>query len=619
MAKTLLIGWDAADWRFINPLIDRGLMPTLASLRGRSAFGNLSTLQPALSPMLWTSIATGHRASQHGILGFVEPMPDGQGVRPSSSTSRRRPALWNMADAAGLTSHVVGWYATHPAEPTRGCVVSNQFEIPTSPHGQSWPVPPGSVAPASLAAEFASLRIHPREITPEALLPFVPPLANATHVADPLLGKLRCLIAQTASIHAVATHLIEHTPWDLCCVYYEGIDRFGHEFMQFHPPRMPGTTDEQFERYQHVMTGCYRWFDMILDRLIELAGADTNIVLISDHGYFHDTRRPRVEADPQSWHRSHGIAVVAGPGVRAGERLFGGTLLDVAPTVLALLGLPAGDDMPGRAWTEALTASPPARIASWNDRVAPSDSPPGATDPSQDPAALLASLQQLAELGYVDSEAISGPRAAAKAAELRQYNLAISLLDEQRPAEAAEILRALHEQHPGDPGLTCQLALALAASGDHVAASAAAEPLRHHTPIHPRAHLLLGSLALSAGDATQAETHFDAVARAEVVHPDLHCRLGQVYLTARRFDDATRAFAECVRLDPDHAVGLDGAAEAAIGRHDYHAARQFALAAIASVQHLPRAHYHLAVALRATGNDPDALTAAAVCVRLAPA
>jgi len=27
--KVLLIGWDAADWKIANPLIDQGLMPTL--------------------------------------------------------------------------------------------------------------------------------------------------------------------------------------------------------------------------------------------------------------------------------------------------------------------------------------------------------------------------------------------------------------------------------------------------------------------------------------------------------------------------------------------------------------------------------------------------------------
>ena len=52
--KVLLIGWDAADWRVINPLLDQGLMPNLSALIERGTMGNLATLSPVLSPMLWT-------------------------------------------------------------------------------------------------------------------------------------------------------------------------------------------------------------------------------------------------------------------------------------------------------------------------------------------------------------------------------------------------------------------------------------------------------------------------------------------------------------------------------------------------------------------------------------
>ncbi|MEY2440066.1 MAG: hypothetical protein QOI34_1451, partial [Verrucomicrobiota bacterium] len=59
--RVLLIGWDAADWKIINPLLDAGLMPTLDAFINGGVIGNLATLQPILSPMLWNSIATGKR------------------------------------------------------------------------------------------------------------------------------------------------------------------------------------------------------------------------------------------------------------------------------------------------------------------------------------------------------------------------------------------------------------------------------------------------------------------------------------------------------------------------------------------------------------------------------
>ena len=73
--KVLLIGWDAADWEHITPLLEEGLMPTLDALINRGVMGNLATLQPILSPMLWNSVATGKLADKHGIHGFIEPDP----------------------------------------------------------------------------------------------------------------------------------------------------------------------------------------------------------------------------------------------------------------------------------------------------------------------------------------------------------------------------------------------------------------------------------------------------------------------------------------------------------------------------------------------------------------
>jgi len=51
--KVLLIGWDAADWKVIHPLLDAGKMPHLARFLEKGVMGNIATLQPALSPTLW--------------------------------------------------------------------------------------------------------------------------------------------------------------------------------------------------------------------------------------------------------------------------------------------------------------------------------------------------------------------------------------------------------------------------------------------------------------------------------------------------------------------------------------------------------------------------------------
>ena len=60
---------------------------------------------------------------------------------------------------------------------------------------------------------------------------------------------------------------------------------------------------------------------------------------------------------PTGDHRMEGILIAAGPAFRAGASPRQADLLDIAPTVLHLLGVPVPDDMDGRVLTELLEPS----------------------------------------------------------------------------------------------------------------------------------------------------------------------------------------------------------------------------------------------------------------------
>ena len=117
------------------------------SLIERGVRGNLATLDPPFSPMLWTSIATGKTADQHGIVHFTQPREDGITARPVLGLGRKVKALWNILSQEGMRSNVVGWYASHPAEPIAGVMVSNQFEQFQAVDGKLPPVAPGGSDP----------------------------------------------------------------------------------------------------------------------------------------------------------------------------------------------------------------------------------------------------------------------------------------------------------------------------------------------------------------------------------------------------------------------------------------------------------------------------------------
>ncbi|MDA1200526.1 MAG: alkaline phosphatase family protein [Planctomycetota bacterium] len=453
--RLLLVGWDAADWKVIQPLVDAGQMPNLARLLERGVMGNLASLQPMLSPMLWTSIASGKRPYKHGVHGFSEVDGETGQIRPISARSRTTKAIWNILHQEGKTCHVVGWWPSHPVEPLRGGMVSDFYKAATAELGKPWPLTPGTVHPPELAAALTDLRIHPAEIEGDMLRAFVPRAPEIDQEKDKRLQTLAKLIAEVSSVHAAATHLLHTQPdWDFCAVYHDAIDHFCHAFMKYHPPRLDWVPEQDFELYSQVVGGAYVLHDSMLGVMLTLAGDDTTVLLVSDHGFHPDHLRPKElpnePAGPAAEHRPLGIFVAAGPGIRRDELIFGASLLDVAPTVLSLFDLPTGRDMDGRPLLEIFEHPPSPRfIDSWDD--VPGDAARLELSPGDgDSESAAAVIKQLADLGYIDAVPEDRQEAIDQTIREERWNLARALTDGGRLEEAAAMLVDLWNRWPDE-------------------------------------------------------------------------------------------------------------------------------------------------------------------------
>ncbi len=503
--KVLLIGWDAADWKVINPLLDQGLMPTLDDFINHGVMGNLATLRPILSPMLWNSIATGKRPNKHGIHGFMEPDTQNGGIRPVSSTSRKVKAIWNILTQRGFKTHVLGWFAGHPAEPINGISISDLFPYATAPQDQPWPLPPGAVHPESLRDTFAELRMHPADVTEAAILPWIPRAAEVDQEKDKGLMSFAKILSENCSIHNAATWILQNEPWDFLAVYYNGIDHFCHGFMHYHPPRMEGIPEDRYEIYKDVVNGAYRFHDMMLETLLNLAGPEATVLLVSDHGFHSDHLRPRgipaEPAGPAVQHRPFGIFCMKGQHVQQDERIYGATLLDVTPTILTLFGLPVGADMDGRVLVQAFEEPPQiARIPSWEQELGECGMHP--SDLRMDPAAAQAVLQQFVALGYIQPPSEDQSKAVASAVREANYNLARDYLDCSRPDDALPLLEDLAKNDPKQTRFQMHLAQC------YLALSRRAE-----------AKQILEALITTDLNPPEAETKAEQPDRAEAAQP----------------------------------------------------------------------------------------------------
>ncbi len=459
--KLLLIGWDAADWQIIQPLLEQGLMPNMQRVINNGVRGDIATIKPVLSPMLWNSIATGKRPDKHGILSFMEPDPDHQYVRPSTSTSRKVKAIWNILSQNDLTSQVIAWFAGHPAEPIRGCCVSEYFQKTVDDFDKPLPIKPGTFHPPELETELAPFRIHPAKLDGGTIETFVPNAAKINQEKDDRLGALAHILAETASVHAAATYLLKNKPWDFAAVYCLAIDHFSHGFMPYHPPRRDIISNEDFDLYKDVVNGAYRWHDMMLGQLLDLAGPETVVVIVSDHGFYSDHRRPEyISKEPAGaavCHRPFGIICMSGPGIRKGGRIDGASILDVTPTLLTLFGLPVGQDMDGKVLLQAFEKPPALEwINSWED--IPGNAGMHPPEKRQDPLEAQEAINQLVALGYIAPLEEDKEKAVRHTILERQANLAMVYADGGKFAEAISLLETLVLELPNRIRLNLLLA-----------------------------------------------------------------------------------------------------------------------------------------------------------------
>jgi predicted AlkP superfamily phosphohydrolase/phosphomutase/tetratricopeptide (TPR) repeat protein len=443
--KILIIGWDAADWSVIEPLIQQGKMPTLKRLMEKGVYGRLKTLDPPLSPMLWTSIATGVRADKHGICGFVEPSPNGDGLRPVTSTSRKVKALWNIYTQNNLKSNVVAWWPTNPVEQINGVMVSNLYQVANKPLHEDWIMPEGTVHPKEMEEEMKEWRIHPSEITAAMIAPFIPNIVHDLELRkDKHVASVVKILANAASVHAASTHLIENTSWDLMAVYHDAIDHFCHVAMKFHPPKRKHIDEKDFENFKEIVEAGYRFHDMMLDRTLEMIDDDTTVILLSDHGFYSDHRRPIVipkePSGPAAEHSPFGILVMAGPGIRStGEEITGASVIDITPTVLAMSGLAVGEDMEGKVLHQCFSEPiSPQFIPSWEN--VEGESGMHDKDQVEDPWAAQEALQQLVELGYIEAMDDDKLQLVERSKAESEYYKARNMIDGGRIEDAIPIL-----------------------------------------------------------------------------------------------------------------------------------------------------------------------------------
>ena len=412
--RLVVIGIDGATWDVIDPMMAAGELPNFQRLVERGVRARVASFEPLVSPVVWTSFATGHFGRRHDILDFVYPYYGSDRSRVES-TVRAEPAIWNLASDLGLSVGVVGYFVTHPVEQVHGFMVSDRAVQKQ----------PASVYPEALSDRvFDQIRaldrreeraaVHSRFILWDydrrALGDPDDPYHWATKV---VADRIERQSVTDEFVRRVAVDLMTSERPDLFISYFRLIDNASHAAWLYYDDTdfEAGPTELDVELLGELIPESYRYTDEIIGELVAAAGEDTNVVVLSDHGFGSKTG-PYAGSpdDPETLsgnHRPDAILLAAGPDIGQGE-VTGLTIFDITPLLLTLTGLPISEELPGRLEPRLLEAGflarRPVQTVPRYDTAWAAVGEPGEVDPKIEEQ----SLEALRALGYVGTGIAAG-------------------------------------------------------------------------------------------------------------------------------------------------------------------------------------------------------------------
>ena len=269
MSRVILIAWDGADWRILDPLLEAGALPNLQALIDRGHRSVLKSTVPTHSWAAWPSFLTGVDPVDHGVYDILEPVPGTHKAYPVTYKSIKARTFLDDLTAAKKNMLLLDVPLTFPppditATLAAGGVLpkSRQTTLPAdlgetlAKQGLEWPIN---------GMSWTTYRNKPDAYLDEAF---------------EVTGK---------RIKA-SEWLMDNSEWDLMASVWVSIDRTQHALSNYIAPDHPDYLANKDTRIGKKVADIFRQTDEALGMMVSRARKDDIILFISDHGFQSCTR-----------------------------------------------------------------------------------------------------------------------------------------------------------------------------------------------------------------------------------------------------------------------------------------------------------------------------------------
>jgi len=256
--KFLIIGLDSAPSEIV---IDRREeFPVLRRLIEGGVHGKMRSSDPPITIPAWMVMTTGKDAGRLGLYGFRHRTGyayDKMWIATSQAFKER--AIWDVVGDHGGRSCLVSIPPSYPPRKVPGDLISC-FITPGPENDYTYP----KELKAEIEAKFGPYKFD---------------VVFRTEDRDEILKEIYEMTAQRFD---VISYLMKTRPWDLFMFVEIGVDRIQHAFWKYmdkeHHLYEPGN------KYENAIFDYYKYLDVRIGELLEDAGDETAVLVISDHG-----------------------------------------------------------------------------------------------------------------------------------------------------------------------------------------------------------------------------------------------------------------------------------------------------------------------------------------------
>jgi predicted AlkP superfamily phosphohydrolase/phosphomutase len=285
--RVVIIGWDSAP----TDLFDeqwQARMPNLHRFLSEGTYGPLRSSDPPITVPAWTSMFSSRNPGALGFFGFRNRKAgEYAGKWIATCAAVGVPRIWDIASQAGKRCCVLNVPQTYPlpAQSVNGIMISS-FLTPSTDSDYTYP--PDLKTELDQVAGGYEIDCDNFRTDNKAQL-----LEDIRRISDKRF--------------AVASHLLQKEPWDLFAMVHMGSDRIQHGFWKFHDPRHHKY--EAGNPFENAIKDYYGRLDEQLGVLVDLAGDDAAVIIVSDHG----AKRMKGSFNINDWLLEHGYLTLRQP------------------------------------------------------------------------------------------------------------------------------------------------------------------------------------------------------------------------------------------------------------------------------------------------------------------